>query len=617
MNTTFKPKTSFARQFFSAIILGIGLVAALVILWILAIYILFAGRVLPGVTLNGTSLAGSDLAQTKITITSTYTFPQTGHILLQESQQKWIVTPSQLGVYLDTVGSARNALAVGRSGSLFARLGDLFQTNLFGYNISPTFIFDQRVALQYLTDLAHTINQPMEEAGLSIENTQVTISQGQPGRVLDIATSLQAISLQLQKMQDGIVLLVVQENQPKVLDVSQLGELVKSILSQPFSLTLPSGQTSQKSPWTIEPVDLARLLSFTEVQEGQGTNLQIRINKTLMAAYLRTLEKDINQNPQNSRFTFNDDTHLLEVVQAAVVGRVLDIDKSVDTINDAILKGEHTAILQVSVTDPQIKDTTTGAELGITELVSDYTSYFRGSSPERVHNIQTAAKSFYGLMLAPGATLSMSDVLGNISLDNGYAEALIIVGDQTITGVGGGVCQVSTTLFRTAFLAGFPIVERYPHAYRVGYYDQDASGHTQKYAGLDATVFVPIVDFKFTNDTPYWLLMETYVSPTYDTLEWKFYSTKDGRVVNWESTGLTDIVEPPATVYIENPDLPSGTKKQTDYAVQGATVVVNRTVTRDGQVITTDRFYTKYEAWPDIYEYGPGTEGIPTPTPTP
>jgi vancomycin resistance protein YoaR len=110
----------------------------------------------------------------------------------------------------------------------------------------------------------------------------------------------------------------------------------------------------------------------------------------------------------------------------------------------------------------------------------------------------------------------MSDIIGDISLDNGYAEAPIILGDQTIQGVGGGVCQVSTTLFRTVFLAGYKIDERHPHAYRVGYYDQiDSSGqHSQKYAGLDATVFVPLVDFKFTNNSAYWLLMETYVRST-------------------------------------------------------------------------------------------------------
>src|SRR5690606_11121080 len=95
-------------------------------------------------------------------------------------------------------------------------------------------------------------------------------------------------------------------------------------------------------------------------------------------------------------------------------------------------------------------------------------------------------------------------------------------------------------------------------------------------AGLDATVFVPIVDFKFRNDTPYWLLMETYVSN--EAITWKFYSTKDGRSVDWNTTGPINIVDPPEPKYKENPELAQGEIKQVDWAAQGADITVDRTV---------------------------------------
>jgi vancomycin resistance protein YoaR len=117
------------------------------------------------------------------------------------------------------------------------------------------------------------------------------------------------------------------------------------------------------------------------------------------------------------------------------------------------------------------------------------------------------------------------------------------------------------------------------------------------------------VDFKFQNDTPYWLLMETYVNGT--SLTWKFYSTSDGRSVDWNSTGPTNIVPAPSPIYRENPDLKQGEIKQVDYAAEGSDVSVNRTVTRNGSVYFTDTIDTHYEAWQDVYEYGPGTE-IPT-----
>jgi vancomycin resistance protein YoaR len=173
---------------------------------------------------------------------------------------------------------------------------------------------------------------------------------------------------------------------------------------------------------------------------------------------------------------------------------------------------------------------------------------------------------------------------------------------------------VSTTLFRAAFFSGFPIVERYPHAYRVGYYEYNPKGvRDSQYAGLDATVFVPEVDFKFKNDSSTWLLMETYVNPTYGTLIWKFYGTKDGRTVEWNTTGPTNVVAHPKDLYRENPALPAGKINQVDYAADGADVTVQRTVRRDGAVLSNDTITTHYEPWQAIYEYGPGTDNMPPP----
>jgi vancomycin resistance protein YoaR len=122
---------------------------------------------------------------------------------------------------------------------------------------------------------------------------------------------------------------------------------------------------------------------------------------------------------------------------------------------------------------------------------------------------------------------------------------------------------------------------------------------------------VPVVDFKFTNDTPYWLLMETYVNPSYSSIVWKFYSTKDGRSVEWQTSGLQDVVEAPKPYYYENDELENGEVKQVDWEADGADVTVKRTVNRDGVVIDQDTFITHYQPWQAKYEYGPGTEGMP------
>jgi vancomycin resistance protein YoaR len=257
----------------------------------------------------------------------------------------------------------------------------------------------------------------------------------------------------------------------------------------------------------------------------------------------------------------------------------------------------------LNIDQPAVTDNATAASLGITGLVSSYTSYFRGSGAARLQNIDAARKQFYGLLIPPNTTFSMGDAIGNISLDNGYAEALIIYNGKTITGVGGGVCQVSTTLFRTALYGGYPIVERNAHAYRVYYYEQTADGTDPSLAGLDATVYFPLVDLKFKNDRPYWLLMETYFSARDDSLTWKFYSGDDGRVANVQNLGLRNIVPAPDPLIQENPDLPPGTCKQTDYAGDGADITVTRSVSRAGAVLFTDTFKTHYQPWQAVYQY--------------
>jgi vancomycin resistance protein YoaR len=414
-------------------------------------------------------------------------------------------------------------------------------------------------------------------------------------------------------MTDGILPLVVHETPPIILDASAQAGLARRILSAPLTIQSPDSSPGDPGPWTFDPPALASMLDIERVESPEGAKYQVGLNSDNLRTFLEGIAPSFVRYPANARFIFNDETGQLEQISPAVTGRALDIEASLALINQKLAEGEHRVDLDLEYTNPAVTDEATADSLSIREAVSVYTSYFYGSSAARIQNIQTSAARFHGLLVPPNSTFSMAEALGDVSLDNGYAEALIIYGDRTIKGVGGGVCQVSTTLFRTVFFGGFPVVERYAHAYRVGYYEQTPGGGIDSnLAGLDATVFAPVVDFKFTNDTPYWLLMETYVNPDARTITWKFYSTSDGRSVEWDTSGPANAVEPPDPLYEENPELAPGEIKQVDWEAQGADVTVTRTVYRDGQVYFSDDFFTHYLPWQAMYQYGPGTE-IPTP----
>lgn len=577
--------------------------------------LLYAGRIFPGVSVSGVPVGGMTQRDASALIAERITYPQTGRIVLRDGARIWQAAPSELGLTLNTQDAARAAFAVGRSGTLFERV--LHQVAAFssGFDVAPVAVLDQRKLQITLDRIGAEVDQPAVDATLSLNGTEVVVTPGKGGRLLDRPTALALVTLQAQSLRDGILDLPIRDTAPVILDASAEADTARKILSAPLELHLPETDTRDKGPWTIDPGDLAAMLTIAKVEDGGAPRYEVNLRDDALTAYLAGLAPDLLRYPQNARFTFNDDTRLLEVIQPATIGRQLNVEASLISIKDHLRRGDHTIALEMIYNKPQITDDMTGQQLGITELVSSYTSYFRGSSKERIQNITAAASKFHGLLVAPGETFSMASAIGDITLDNGFAEALIIIGGQTIKGVGGGVCQVSTTLFRTAFFGGFPIVERHAHAYRVGYYEQTASGHDAALAGLDATVFVPLVDFKFTNDTPNWLLMETYVGKS--TLTWKFYSTSDGRTVDWNSSGPVNITAPPDPIYRENADLSNGEIKQVDWAAEGADVTVNRTVYRNGSVYFSDSVITHYEAWADAYEYGPGTEIPPRPTPPP
>ena len=450
------------------------------------------------------------------------------------------------------------------------------------------------------------------ETDLHLNGTEVVYTQGQTGRVLNVDATLANLLAQLSDFRDGEVQLVVEEQSPMVLDASAQAETLRQSLSTPLTLSVADAQPGDPGPWTIEPSVLAGMLAVGRVQTDTGWQYQVSADAQALEQFLGQIASEVNRSPQNARFYFDDPSGQLVLWQSATVGRTLDIAAIRDTVTQKLLQGEHTIPLVLTQAQPDVGDDATAASLGITGLVQSYTSYFRGSGAARLQNIDASRKQFHGLLIPPNTTFSMGDALGDISLDNGYAEALIIYNGKTITGVGGGVCQVSTTLFRTALYGGYPIVERHEHAYRVYYYEQTATGTDPGLAGLDATVYFPLVDLKFTNDRPYWLLMETYFNPDNYSLTWKFYSGDDGRTVDVQNLGLRNVVQAPDPLFVENPDLGPGEIIQVDWSGDGADITVTRVVSRGGQVLFTDPIQTHYEPWQAVCQFGPGTDNPET-----
>ena len=209
---------------------------------------------------------------------------------------------------------------------------------------------------------------------------------------------------------------------------------------------VPDAAEGDPGPWRFSPEDLAGMLTIERVPTPRR-RVPIRsglIPGNCVSSSPKLLPAWLDQ-PANARFIFNDDTRELEVIQPAVIGQSLDIEATIQAINENLYAGEHKVNLDMDYALPTITDDMTAADLGITELVHSEVSYFRGSDPSRIQNIDSASSRFHGVLVAPGETFSMADMIGDVSLDTGYAEAWIIYGDRTIKGVGGGVLPGAST----------------------------------------------------------------------------------------------------------------------------------------------------------------------------
>jgi vancomycin resistance protein YoaR len=420
------------------------------------------------------------------------------------------------------------------------------------------------------------------------------------GHEVGIAATRQIIYQRIATLSGSTVDLVVHQTPPAIADVSQAKFDVERILGNPLILRLPDegGGEGGEIVYTLDQTVLAEMLTLRQLKRDDGqVTLAAGLDRDRLMAHLQELAKQIDRPPRDGRFDFDAATETLTPIVTSQDGRSLNITETVRLVNVQAVTDQSQVFLPVTMTKPQVA-TENAESLGIKELISEATTHFKGSSQGRMHNIQVAASLFHGLVIPPGGTFSFNEHLGEVSAATGYEESIIIWGNRSAVGIGGGVCQVSTTAFRAAFWGGYPITERWAHGYRVGWYEPPV--------GMDATVYSPQVDFEFVNDTPRYLLIETETDLKAGTVTFRFYSTMIGRTVEMEGPFEANVVPHGPDVYQEDPTLPKGTTKQIDWAHDGVDITVYRIVKESDRILWKDTFFSRYKPWQAVYLVGTG-----------
>ncbi|MFN8448047.1 MAG: VanW family protein [Anaerolineae bacterium] len=582
-----------------------GILVMLILTALVGVFqITFRSRIVPGVSAYGIDLSGMTRDQAAAALDARFTYAKDAVFTFRDGDKFWQMNAGDLGVTFDAEATVNDAFATGHNSDLLSNLADQALTWLNGRSIAPIIRYDQNVAVAQLASIAAAINRPSQDATLSMVGTDIQATPGSSGRSLDITTTLARLdSAILSLSSGGEVPLVINETPPVAWDAEAAAERARIALSSPVLLVADNPDGGTLGPWYATVDQIRALLKIDTVANADGTlRYEVSVDPAPFREYLESLAPGLIATPQDARFHFNEQTHQLEVIQPARNGRALNIPETLGRMEQAIFSSNNRVVpMAFDYTPPSYPDDVTAAALGITQMVSQATTFYTGSPQARKDNIILAASRFDGVVVPPHTVFSFNRILGDVAPESGYVSGKVIVGGRTVDGVGGGVCQVSTTAFQAAFYAGFPIVERYAHGYRVGYYEAGEG------VGMDAAIFQPDLDFRFMNDTDYSLLIETSVYPGNNSVQFRFYSTNPGRQVVKQGPDITNEQPPAPTHYEANPDLQPGQSLQVDWSAVGAEVRVTRLILdMSGNELDRTVFYSNYQPWGAIVQVPPG-----------
>jgi len=501
-------------------------------------------------------------------------------VTFRVGEHVWKLEPRRLGVEVDWAAAVD---AVRRQGQGFGPLRGFRRLDLrfFGADVAPpTQVYD--AALRYWLDrIERTVDRPHRDASIVLHGLTPAVVGSRTGQVLDRHAATATIVRALASLNRDPVGLPVRVDRPKVTanDLKVPQAQVRTALSAPVHLTL--GETR----WNLRPAKIARLLELPA--DGRS---DLRIAGKGASTWFTALSKRVDRKPQDATWAISSSG--IRVIPDQP-GYLLDVPHSATAILHAALVTEpslRSAKLIVEKAEAD-RSTAEARAMQIRGLVASYQTFY-GGDPNRIHNVQLVSHLVDGHLIAPGQTFSFNQATGARTADKGFKEAPVIINGELQTGLGGGVCQVSTTVFNAAYEAGLPIVSRTNHALYISHYPQ----------GRDATVNYPDVDLKFTNDTGHWLLLRTWVGSS--SLTVALYGTPVHRRVVSETAPLVT-TGPVPTKRVPDPALFVGQKAVEETGSPPRRTSVHRMVySASGKLLYDTVFYSSYVGEPTVIQVG-------------
>jgi vancomycin resistance protein YoaR len=478
------------RSIVGPILIACAVLAVLVA----ADHLLNSGRIYRGVEVGDVGLGGSTPAEAKQLVKER----ATGALKEIEfsGPEQFTRTSREMGVTFNVGPTVEKAYAVGREGNILERLGQRARALVLGVTVPPDVDYRSGKARAEVEEIASQVNHEPREASVRIVGSQVEVAESHEGYKLDVAATMGSVNGAIDDM-SGQAKLVGDVLEPHITtaEAETAAEKARKAVSEQLVFHA-EGKT-----WTLSPADIGSSLDVTR-KDGE---IDIVLNRARMEERLANVYADLNVKPVEASYDFGPNGGV--IVTQSKEGRKVETDKFLGAIEDGLFDGKREYDVPIGVDKPTY--TTTGLEsMKPTELQGSYRTNYRATTDQgqtRVENLKIASGAVSGTFIAPGETFSMLDHVAGLD----YYETHVIVDGAETTADGGGLCQVTSTLYNAALYAGLEITARTPHYSQLPYIRP----------GMDATVWygnladpTDDLDMQFKNTTDGYVLLEEYVA---------------------------------------------------------------------------------------------------------
>ena len=544
-------RRSRRRGFAGPIIIACALVAVLVA----ADFWLNSGKVQRGVEVGNVSLGGMEPSEARQVVRERAMGP------LQEIEltgpERFSRSAEELGVNFHVNATVDKAYAVGREGNVLERLGERLRAAFPGITIDPNIDYRSERVRAEVEEIAGQVDTPPRDATVEVVGSEVEVREAREGYRLDVDDTMASVDEAIDGM-TGEAKLRGEVLGPQITtaEAETAAEKAQSAVAQQLVFE------HEDNNWTVSPADVASSLDIAP----QGGKISVSLNRDRMSDRLAAVYSDLTIKPKNASYDFDDSGNV--VVVPGNDGRNIEWENLLDSVENNIFEGKREYQVDTNVEKPRY--TTAGLEAKKpTELIGSYKTNYTATTDqgaERVANLEIASEAVSGTFVAPGDTFSMLDHVTDLD----YEKAHVIVDGAEETADGGGLCQVTSTLYNAALFAGMEITERTAHFSQLPYIRP----------GMDATVWY--------GDT----------TTEADDLDMSFRNTSEGYVLIQETVSdngyiYASIYGVPDNVEVE---MSSEEVWMTDDASKWVTHYER---SEDGKVVYEDSWETRYDALVD------------------